>query len=160
MKCLSPKPLVCLSRVKIPSKRRGSKIYPGLNLSLSQKSSMIIKEDLEVEKEMSSIANKSSIEEPRSSQIVKKAIMKEKKKDKDSFDLDSLQKVIKTIANEMVDVKGKLLKCPIDHLYLSSRRMCKYLLVVRFLLLKVRRLMRMKKKMMNMKYEIQIFSGL
>jgi len=119
-----------------------------------------MQEDLEVEKEMSSIANKSSIEEPRSSQIVKKAIMKEKKKDKDSFDLDSLQKVIKTIANEMVDVKGKLLKCPIDHLYLSSRRMCKYLLVVRFLLLKVRRLMRMKKKMMNMKYEIQIFSGL
>lgn len=121
---------------------------------------MIIKEYLEVEKEMSSIANKSSIEEPRSSQTVKKAIMKEKKKDKDSFDMDSLQKVIKTIANEMVDVKGKLLKCPIDHLYLSSRRTCKYLLVVRFLLLKVRSLMRMKKKLMNMKYEIQIFSGI
>jgi hypothetical protein len=69
-----------------------------------------IQEDLEFEKEMSSIENKSSVEEPRSSQTVKKEIMKEEKKDKDSFDMDSLQKVIKTTTNEMVDVKGNLVE--------------------------------------------------
>jgi hypothetical protein len=38
----------------------------------------------------------------------KKVIIKEEKKDKDAFDMDSLQKVMKTLANEIVDVKGKL----------------------------------------------------
>jgi len=59
---------------------------------------------------MSSIANQSSVEKPRSSQTMKKVIIKEKKKDKDAFDMDSLQKVMKTFANEMVDVKGKLVE--------------------------------------------------
>jgi hypothetical protein len=36
--------------------------------------------------------------------------VKEEKKNKDYFDIDSLQKVMKTIPNEMVDVKGKIVE--------------------------------------------------
>jgi hypothetical protein len=64
-------------------------------------------EALEVEKEISSIASKSSSEDSISSQTTKKVIIKEEKKDKDAFDMGSLKKIMKTLANEIVNVKGK-----------------------------------------------------
>jgi hypothetical protein len=69
-----------------------------------------MQEALDVEKEIYSIASKSPSEDSRSSQTTKKVIIKEENKDKDAFDMDSLQKVMKTLENEIVDVKGKLVE--------------------------------------------------
>jgi hypothetical protein len=63
---------------------------------------------LDVENEIYSIASKSPSEDARYSQTTKTVIIKEEKKDKDVFDMDSLQKFMKTLANEIVDVKGNV----------------------------------------------------
>jgi hypothetical protein len=65
---------------------------------------------LDVEKEIYSIASKYPSEDSRYSQTTQKIIIKEEKKDKDAFDMDSLQKVMKTLENEIVDVKGKIVE--------------------------------------------------
>jgi hypothetical protein len=67
-------------------------------------------EALDVEKEISSIASKSPSEDSRSSITTKKEIIKDERKDKDVFDMENLQKVMKTLENEIVDVKGKLVE--------------------------------------------------
>jgi hypothetical protein len=69
-----------------------------------------MQEDLYVEKEISSIASKSPSEDSRSSITTKKTIVKDEMKDKDVFDMENLQKVMKTLANEIVDVKRKLVE--------------------------------------------------
>jgi hypothetical protein len=69
-----------------------------------------MQEALDVEKEISSIASKSPSEDSRSSITTKKTIIKDERKDKDVFDMENLQKVMKTLANEIVDVKGKLVE--------------------------------------------------
>ena len=69
-----------------------------------------MQEALDVEKEISSIASKSPSEDSISYITTKKKIIKDERKDKDVFDMDSLQKVMKTLANEIAGVKGKLLE--------------------------------------------------
>jgi hypothetical protein len=63
---------------------------------------------LDVENEISSMVSKSPCGDSISSLTTKKAIIKEERKDKYVFDKENLHKVMKTLANEIVDVKGKL----------------------------------------------------
>ena len=65
-----------------------------------------MKEAIIVEKHITALEKKNVMEERKSEKVSFKEDPK-KKQPKDPFDLEGLQKVLKTMSNEMVDIKKK-----------------------------------------------------
>ena len=66
-----------------------------------------MKEAIAVEKRIIALEKRSVIEERKSKKVTLREDSK-KKQAKDPFDLEGLQKVLKTMSNEMVDIKKKV----------------------------------------------------
>jgi hypothetical protein len=64
-----------------------------------------MQENLEVEMQMMSIANKNLAEERRALPPTQRVMFKEEKKDKEALDLESLHKLVKSMANDIIDIK-------------------------------------------------------
>ena len=66
-----------------------------------------MKEAIAVEKRIIALEKKNAIEERKSKKVTFKEDPK-KKQSRDPFDLEGLQKVLKTMSNEMVDIKKQV----------------------------------------------------
>ena len=63
-----------------------------------------MKESLDVEKRINSLEKKAALEDRKAKKVSFKEDSK-KKSSKDPYDMEGLQKVLKTLSNEMIDIK-------------------------------------------------------
>ena len=79
-----------------------------------------MKEAIAVEKRITSLEKKNAIEETKS----KKVSFKDdsKKKAKDPYDMEGLQKVLKTMSNEMVEIKKQVAETSTKKPFRNFRR--------------------------------------
>ena len=80
-----------------------------------------LKEAIAVEKRIIALEKKSAIEERKSKKVTFKEDSK-KKQTKDPFDLEGLQKVLKTMSNEMVDIKKQVAETSLKKPYRTFKR--------------------------------------
>lgn len=78
-------------------------------------------EAIPVEKRIIALEKRSMIEERKSKKVTFKEDSK-KKQAKDPFDLEGLQKVLKTMSNEMVDIKKQVAETSSKNPYRTSKR--------------------------------------
>ena len=80
-----------------------------------------MKEAIAVEKRIIALEKKSAIEERKSKKVTFKEESK-KKQAKDPFDLEGLKKVLKTMSNEMVDIKKQVAETSSKRPYRAFKR--------------------------------------
>ena len=80
-----------------------------------------MKEAIAVEKRIISLEKKNAIEERKSKKVTFKEDPK-KKKSKDPFDLEGLQIFLKTMSNEMVDIKKQVVETSSKNSFKPFRR--------------------------------------
>jgi len=80
-----------------------------------------MKEVIAVEKRIIALEKRSAIEERKSKKVTFKEDCK-KKKEKDPFDLEGLQKVLKTMSNDMVDIKNQVAETSSKKHYRAFKR--------------------------------------
>ena len=80
-----------------------------------------MKEEIVVEKRIIALEKKNVIEEWKSKKVTFKEDPKEKQS-KDPFDLEGLQKVLKTMSKEMVDIKKQVVETSSKNPYKPYRR--------------------------------------
>jgi len=80
-----------------------------------------MKEAITIEKRIIALEKKYAVEERKSKKVTFKDDSK-KKQAKDPFDLEGLQKVLKTMSNEMVDIKKKVAKTSSKRPYRAFKR--------------------------------------
>ena len=66
-----------------------------------------MKEALDVEKRINSLEKKAALEDRKAKKVSFKEDSK-KKSPKDPYDMEGLQKVLKTLSNEMIDIKKQV----------------------------------------------------
>jgi hypothetical protein len=64
-----------------------------------------MQETLDVEMEMMSIASKAPVEDRRALPPTRRVTIKDEKKDKEALDIESLHKLVKSLANDIIDIK-------------------------------------------------------
>jgi hypothetical protein len=69
-----------------------------------------IEETLDVEMEMTSIVNKVAVEDRRALPPTNRVTLKDEKKDKEALDFESLQKLVKSLTNDILDIKKNVAK--------------------------------------------------